>query len=269
MKLFNCVFLVSAPLSYAFVGQINDRHFSILLKSSSSPSFEAKRANILNRGESFFELDKTDGTIEFGSTARLVTTLEKNPAAKSVISKWLSKEDRVAASIWDPNLIQSHGDKRYTLEVQSVKFVTISLAPKVTVSMWTERRNSHEEDDILFRIESISFDPNIQLLLLPGMPSTSTTITAQDLGIHIEVVGELGVSKEGTGLSGTIGFKTQGTLPKLMRVLPESILQNAVDGINKQIVNFAISNFQRGATMEYSKYRKEVIAEYELRKRQR
>ena len=44
-------------------------------------------------------------------------------------------------------------------------------------------------------------------------------------------------------------------------------LKSAVEMINKQIVTFAVANFQRGATTEYGKYRSEVLAEYEKRKK--
>ncbi len=192
----------------------------------------------------------------------------------------------MAASIWDPTLMQPHGNNLYTLELMTVQFITITLAPRVVVSMWTEKKNKkkntasskssssyvnmthvadnkEEEVDYIFKIESISFDPNIKLLSLPGMPAE---VTAQDLGIHIGVVGELGISKEGTGLFGALGFKTRGTLPTFIRVLPKSVLQGAVEAINQQIVTFAISNFQRGAAIEYGKYRREILAEYESRK---
>jgi hypothetical protein len=179
-------------------------------------------------------------------------------------------------------MMQNLGNNLYTLELMTVQFVTITLAPKVVVSMWTEEKlekieatsssaeavankENAEEVEYIFKIESVSFDPNIKILSLPGMPAE---VSAQDLGINIGVVGELGVSEEGTGLFGAIGFKTKGTLPPLMRLLPKSVLQGAVEIINKQIVTFAISNFQRGATTEYGKYRSEVLAEYERRKKQ-
>jgi hypothetical protein len=249
---------------------------SITVTSPGTKStFEEKREEILNRGEAFFQLNLQDGSIEFGSTARLVTTLEKNPLAKPVINQWLAKEHRVATSLWDPAMMQNLGNNLYTLELMAVQFVTITLAPKVVVSMWTEatspsaeavaNEENAEEVQYIFKIESVSFDPNIKILSLPGMPAE---VSAQDLGIHIGVVGELGVSEEGTGLFGAIGFKTKGTLPPLMRLLPKSVLQGAVEMINKQIVTFAISNFQRGATAEYGKYRSEVLAEYARRKKQ-
>lgn len=292
------LFFLFPATSVAFLSQPRNCHLCCPTKinapalflgkesSTTSPgtksTFEEKREEILNRGETFFQLNSQDGSIEFGSTARLVTTLEKNPLAKPVINQWLAKEHRVATSLWDPTMMQNLGNNLYTLELMTVQFVTITLAPKVVVSMWTEERvkkiqtvsssgeavakmEGAEEVEYIFKIESISFDPNIKLLSVPGMPAE---VSAQDLGIHIGVVGELGVSEEGTGLLGAIGFKTKGTLPPLMRLLPKSVLQGAVEMINKQIVTFAIANFQKGATTEYGKYRSEVLAEYDRRKKQ-
>ena len=251
------------PIKKPTFTKLNVRLFSSVPKTSST--FEAKRAKILNRpnGE-HFELDVLDGSIEFGSTATLVTTLESSPRAAPVIENWLSKEQLVAASIWDEKLMQRLGDNVYRLELMTLQFVTISLAPRVDVLMWTEKSTASKYDGSyasIFKIESISFDPNIKIL--PGIG-----LTASSLGIQIEVAGELGLSEDGKGLSGAVGFTSRGILPAFMRILPRSILRGAVDLINRKVVNFAVQCFQKGAATEYGQYRKKIMAEYERQRQQ-
>ena len=102
-------------------------------------------------------------------------------------------------------------------------------------------------DHPVFSLQSVNFDPNIQVL--PGL-----RISADSLGIIIEVVGELRPTKDGKGVVGDIAFQTSGELPPPMRLLPEPALKAASDTINKTIVNFAIQSFQKGATAKYREF---------------
>lgn len=229
-----------------------------------SATFDEKRTRILERPQGeFFELNSEDGTVQFGSVATLVTTLESNPKASDVIAKWLINDDRVASSIWDRSMMKDLGDSVYRLELMSLQFVTIKLAPTVDVRMWSERPGEGEatlSTSPLFKIDSIAFDPNIKIL--PGVG-----VTAESLGIQIDVVGELGLAADGTGLSGSLGFAAGGKLPRPLQILPTSVIKNAVDTINQQIVRFAVKNFEAGVIKEYGKYRQEVIKKFEENKR--
>ena len=219
----------------------------------SSAEYASKnRDKILKRSGPHFELNRFSGRVEFGSTADLVTTLDN--ASLATISEWLSDEKRVAMSIWDEKLTTDLGDNIYRLELMTLQFITIQLAPQVDNRMWTETETEKDGTGTgtgtgasgipVFKIQSIDFDPKIQLL--PGL-----NIPASQLGIDIEVVGELRPSANGTGLQGKIGFVTSGNLTPPMRLLPVPALKVAANVMCKTITDFAIVSFQKGVRAKY------------------
>jgi hypothetical protein len=175
------------------------------------------------------------GKIEFGSSNRINTYLDGSDEVS--VRRWLSNDEQIAMSIWDPKLIKVVEPKVYRLKLMTLMFVTIQLAPHVDVKMWTDEKGS-------FNLESVAFDPNIQIL--PGIG-----VSADSLGISIDVVGELMPSADGKGVDGKIGFVTSGELPPPMRLLPEQVLKSSLSTINKTIANFAISSFQDGAREKF------------------
>lgn len=193
---------------------------------------ERERQIILGRVGEHFELDRMRGKIEFGSSSRIQTTL--NGADEASVKRWLSDDKQIAMSIWDPKLIMEVEPMVYRLKLMTLMFVTIQLAPHVDVRMYGE------EQDSVFKLESVAFDPNIQIL--PGVG-----VSAEQLGIVIDVVGELYPTKDGKGVDGKIGFVTKGELPPPMRLLPEQVLKSSLSTINRTITNFAINSFQKGA----------------------
>lgn len=215
--------------------------------SSSAPTLtpqqQERRTILLNRNGPYFKLDRFSGRVEFGSTANLVTQLSQTPN-KELISGWLSDERRVALSIWDPQLITELGKSVYQLQVMQLQFVTITLAPTVDVKMWTTVDSS---DLPSFSLQSISFDPNLQIL--PGIG-----VNADSLGIVIEVVGDLRPTQDGMGVTGKIAFESGGELPPPMRLLPEPALKAASDTICDTVTQFAIQSFQQGAIAKYKEY---------------
>lgn len=224
--------------------------FSTSPLSASSSSYESKnRDSILRREGTYFKLNRFSGRVEFGSTAKLVTSLvEKGDVAS--IQLWLSDEKRVATSIWDENLITDLGNSMYRLKLMQLQFITISLAPEVDTRMWTEQCDNASKDsmDPIFKLQSIGFDPKIQLA--PGL-----NIPASSLGIVIEVVGELKADRNGKGLEGKIGFVSGGDLPPPLRLLPEPALKAASDAICKTVSDFAIQSFQMGARKKFREFR--------------
>lgn len=236
--------------------RIEMRHQERLLSFSTSPlsasssSYESKnRDSILRREGTYFKLNRFSGRVEFGSTAKLVTSLvEKGDVAS--IQLWLSDEKRVATSIWDENLITDLGNSMYRLKLMQLQFITISLAPEVDTRMWTEQCDNASKDsmDPIFKLQSIGFDPKIQLA--PGL-----NIPASSLGIVIEVVGELKADRNGKGLEGKIGFVSGGDLPPPLRLLPEPALKAASDAICKTVSDFAIQSFQMGARKKFREFR--------------
>ena len=143
-------------------------------------------------------------------------------------------------SIWDPKLISKLDPQVYRLKLMTLMFVTIQLSPHVDVRMWTGEGGS-------FNLESVAFDPNIQIL--PGVG-----VSANSLGITIDVVGELYPLKDGGGVDGKIGFVTSGKLPPPMRLLPESVSKSSLSTINRTISNFAASSFQSGAKSKFNQF---------------
>merc|ERR1712157_67620 len=103
----------------------------------------------------------------------------------------------------------------------------------------------------VFYLQSIDFDPNIQLV--PGL-----NIDSKTLSIDIKVVGSMEVSSNGKGVTGKIGFVSSGYLPPPLRLLPDSALKSATSLINMTVKNFAVKSFQRGAKLEYQKFIKEM-----------
>lgn len=206
------------------------------------------RSSMSKRGDgNHFQLERFRGNISFGYTTDLITTLpvSDSPSPQSSVTRWLSDAERVAFAIWDENLMKDLGNQMYRLQLITLQFVTIKLNPEVDVLMWTEKEN---EEDLVFLIESEDFNPNVQLL--PGVK-----FSAESLGIQIDVAGELRVSKDGRGLTGKIGFITSGVLPPPLRILPERALSSAAGIINRQIADFAVKSFQKGAVKEYSKFK--------------
>lgn len=201
------------------------------------------RDTILKRNGAHFKLNRFSGKVEFGSTATLITKFDNaDPVA---ISDWLSDERRVALSIWDEKLMKDLGKSTYQLQMMTLQFVTIQLAPSVDTRMWIDKDS---RDGLpVFKLQSVDFDPNIELL--PGL-----NIPAESLGIQIEVVGELKPSKDGRGVEGRIGFVSGGDLPPPMRLLPEPALKSASDVICKTVSDFAIASFQKGARAKYQEF---------------
>lgn len=222
---------------------ITSRKSPSLAAYSSSSSSSKNREKILQRNGGHFELNRFSGRVEFGSTVNLVTNLEN--ADMVTVSDWLSDEKRVALSIWDEKLIEDRGNNVYRLQLMTLQFVTIQLSPRVDNRMWTEIDQSGVP---VFKLQSIGFDPNIQVL--PGV-----NIPASALGIDIEVVGELRPSRDGKGVEGKIGFVSSGNLTPPLRLLPEPALKTASNVICKTISDFAIQSFQKGARLKYREYR--------------
>jgi len=207
------------------------------------PWSERERQTILSRNGEHFKLDRMRGNIEFGSSSRIQTILDG--ADEAAVKRWLSDDKQIAMSIWDPKLIKEVEPKVYRLKLMTLMFVTIQLSPHVDVRMYEEGEGA------MFKLESVAFDPNIQIL--PGVG-----VSADKLGILIDVVGELYPSRDGKGVDGKIGFVTKGELPPPMRLLPEQALKSSLSTINRTITNFAISNFQRGAR---DKFREFILSE--------
>ena len=217
--------------------------FAARSSSNKRKSWTSKeRDAILSRNGEYFELNRMNGDISFGSSSRIQTTLDG--ADISTVRKWLSADEQIAMSIWDEKLITKLEPKVYRLKLMTLMFVTIQLAPHVDVNMYTDDEKGS------FNIESVAFDPNIQIL--PGVG-----VSADSLGILIDVVGELYPSKDGKGVDGKIGFVTSGNLPPPMRLLPEPALKGSLSTINRTITNFAVSSFQSGARAKFREFMKE------------
>lgn len=212
--------------------------------SSSLNNNEARRKELLMRRGPYFKLD--GNKIEFGATANLVTTLCENnePPDLSSIVSWLQDERSMALSIWDEQLTQELGNHIYRLQVMTLQFVTLQVAPTVDMHMKTQYT---PQGMPVFALHSVAFDPNVQLL--PGMK-----MNAESLGIVIEVAGQLRPTQDGTGVVGAIAFQTTGKLPLPLRLVPQTVLKKASDTINETVVNFAIKSFQKGTRANYKAF---------------
>ena len=223
------------------------RSFSVGPLYATESEIPTRRRVLLSRDGPYFDVNKKSGRIEFGSTANLVTTLNHDRPDFDLIADWLSDERGLALSIWDESMLREVEPSIYQLQTMNLQFVTIQLAPTVDMKMQT-RYIKDDPKQPIFLLQSVGFDPNIQLL--PGI-----TMSAEELGIVIDVSGELRPTKDGTGVTGKISFATCGNLPPPLRLVPDSALKAATDGINKVIVDFAVQNFGKGARKNYDEFR--------------
>lgn len=208
-----------------------------------TPAQESRRRELLGRQGPYFQMNRFQGAVEFGSSTKLTTQLVDTQPNPQGIAEWLSDGKGLALSIWEEGMMTDLGNSLYRLQTMKLQFVTIQLAPSVDVQMWTSLDNGEP----VFSLQSVDFDPNIQVL--PGVG-----IKASTLGIQIDVVGELRPTQDGRGVEGSISFATQGNLPPPLRVLPEGPLRLASQTINETIVSFAVQSFQKGAIRKYQEY---------------
>jgi hypothetical protein len=220
----------------------------------------ARRQELLSRNGPYFKWNRRTGDIGFGATAQLATQLQnlesdsdsERPNRPDDVAKWLSDSDGrgLALSLWDPDLITDLGNSVYRLQTTELTFITIKLSPSVDVQMWTTTQAEDGKTQPVFSIQSIDYNPNIQLLPGLGVP-------AEALGVTIEVVGDLRPSEDGTGVIGTISFQSSANLSLPMQLLPEAVLKGATQAVNKIILNFAVSNFQKGAVAKYQEFQQQ------------
>lgn len=242
---------VSDAFSFSPISNFRQIHSttSTALRSSSS-SVDARRRTLLSRRGPHFDLNRRTGQIEFGATARLTTqlltetTIDDEMTIQKDIDAWLQEEDSFATSIWRKDLMQDLGNNVYRLQVLELNFVSLQLAPWVDLRMKTV---SDKNGNPVFTLQSVGFEPNVKL-------GKNMQISAQQLGIVIEVAGQLRRGKEGASVSGSIAFQTTGNLPPPLRILPNGVLQAASDSINDTIVQFAIQSFESGARENFQQY---------------
>jgi Protein of unknown function (DUF1997) len=172
--------------------------------------------------------------------------LESTPDNAGDIEAWLSDGRGIAQSIWDEKMTTDKGNNVYRLQVMTVQFVTLQLAPWVDVEM---KSSIDDAGQPVFTVQSINFDPNIQVL--PGVK-----LSADAFQIKIDVAGELRRSRDGQGVTGKIAFATRGILSRPLRLVPEPVLKATTETINRTIVNFAIRSFEGGATRQYGAYQR-------------
>jgi hypothetical protein len=226
---------------------------SSALAVSGSPIPDHRRKTLLSRDGPYFQLDRVSGNIEFGATANLVTQLDVEPNEDG-ISTWLRDQRGMALSIWDD--VKEQGNDVYRLQIMTLKFITIELSPWVDVQMKTLTAQSKTDPSRqfpIFRLQSVDFEPNLQVL--PGL-----RVTAKSLGMVIQVVGEMRPTVDGKGVTGKISFAVSGKLPAPLSLLPESALKAATVSINKTVVDYAIRSFQKGSKANYEEFRQKQQA---------
>jgi hypothetical protein len=223
-----------------------------------TPEQKARRKELLKREGTHFQLDKRSGVIEFGAAANLVTTLEKpdddDIPNDSFIEEWLLDGRGLALSIWDEGLMTELPDSVYRLKTMPLQFVTLNIQPSVDMLMWTQQSGRNTAGRVLppiFKLQSQNFDVRVNTGL--------SKLTAEELGIYVEVVGDLRPTSDRTGVTGKICFQTRGELPPPLRLVPDQILKLAADTINETITKFAVASFQKGAIEQYNQYKQNKL----------
>jgi len=250
--IFVCVLQIGSTFSFVehqSRKKANSRLHRTSLHSISGQITPSVREAILKRNGRFFKLDRFSGKVQFGTTINLSTRLPTPDSLrhKAPINQWLASPKEVALSIWEKSMISElkSSPDSYRLELMTLQFVTIQLAPTVDTRMWTEMSSSDQSP--LFKLQSFQFDPNIQIFPGVGIPS-------KDLGIEITVVGELRPNIDQSGVIGKIGFVSGGILPPPLRLLPDFVLEAAAETISQTTANFAVNNFQQGAPSRYREF---------------
>lgn len=251
--------ITSTALSSSPTSSSSTAKKSATSSASAASEIQKRRKSLLSHNGPYFQLDSSTGNIEFGTTINLVTTLEDEtvPDTKDesqLVLEWLSDEKRVATSIWDETLIEEKGNSIYQLKVMKLQFVSLQLQPSVDVKMWTAIRPS--DGAPVFYLQSVGYDPNVQVMAMTIDAETARKV----LNIRIEVVGQLAPDFQG-GVTGKIAFRTSGTLPPPLRLLPESILKAASESIHDTIAQFAIQSFQTGAREKFRDFRSNASRE--------
>lgn len=219
-----------------------------------------RRKELLTRKGPYFKLNKQSGKIEFGATANLLTQLEPDDEPNfELICDWLRDEKGLALSIWDESMTTDKGNSVYRLSVMPLQFVTLKVNPWVDMEMKTLMGKSNGKP--IFCLQSINFDPNIELL--PGVKFDS-----KSLNIIIEVAGQLKPTNDGKGVIGAIAFQTTGTLSPPLRLLPDAALQAASDTINDTVVQFAVKSFQKGAKAKYKEAKQGLLLKQQQQQQQ-
>ncbi|GKZ00118.1 hypothetical protein MPSEU_000965900 [Mayamaea pseudoterrestris] len=212
-----------------------------------TPVSENRRRELLSRKGPYFKLDKSTGHIEFGATANLQTLLVERDD-RHTIRHWLNDTVGLARSIWDPKLLSQIDRHIFRLQVMTLQFFTIQLSPTVDVEMKT--LVSRVTGDPIFSLQSVDYNPNVQVLGLPGL-----TVTPASLNVSIQVFGQMKPSSNGRGVFGAIAFATKGVLPLPLRLLPEPTIRAASNVVNQAVVNFAVTSFQTGAKQNFDEFR--------------
>mmetsp|Transcript_55385 Transcript_55385/g.60006 ORF Transcript_55385/g.60006 Transcript_55385/m.60006 type:complete len:340 (+) Transcript_55385:167-1186(+) len=233
---------------------------------------------LIKREGPSFKLDRFTGRIEFGIATKLVTDLSKQQTTRTVTVNKASIEDWLTSgsgggtgfvvSIWDEALLEDLGNNTYRLQTMPLQFVTLQLQPSVDVKMWTQpagKNRAGRQLPPIFKLQSMAFDTNVRWLPpgigvgIGGGTSTSSSLSSEAaaaLGILVEVAGDLRPTTDGTGVTGTISFQTQGVLPPPLRIVPEAVLQVAAETINTTILQFAVASFEKGVIEKYKEFMK-------------
>ena len=211
---------------------------------------KSKRRELLsetNEPGNFFSFDRSSGRVSFGSTVVLSTQLTSTKGQVKKIEQFVKDLKPLSASIWDPSLLKDLGGSVFEVQTMNLQFVSIKLAPTVTMYLWTQDGDEKYPSVPVFKIQSIDFDPNISIL--PGVG-----VTAESLGLEICVVGELRPSRNGQGVTGTVSFETSGRLQPPLNLLPKAALEQAANSISTTISQFASQNFQTNCVQQYRQF---------------
>jgi len=211
---------------------------------SLDPAFQKR---VLTNTGDIFTLSPT-GAIEFGNTLSLSTPLLSSPDP-SLLNSFISDPARVMASLWDPKLKTELSPTSFTLKLLSIDFISFSLAPSVTVAVSTSTTSSGAT---IFRMHSTSFEPNISLL--PNLK-----ITADQLNLAIDLVGQLRVARDGKSIVGGMGYVVSGTLIGPTKFIPKTLLSSASSAINKRTTTDARSSFESGVRKQLAIFKKEEL----------
>jgi hypothetical protein len=216
---------------------ISNHRGHALFSSSASAAAAAEEGD-------YWRKTNESGDFEFGSTAQLTNKLDSlevdaAESRRNIIS-FLSSPSDVCAAMWQEGMIEQLSEDTWRLQLVALNFITLKIEPSVDVRL-------SSTPDGQFKLSSIAYDPKVM--------NRGKIITSDAMKIKIDISGTLGITEDGRGVQGVMGFAGSGNYPSPFKYMPQRILSKAGMIINKSIVAFAMKNFNIGAPREYAKYK--------------
>ena len=182
--------------------------------------------------------------VSFGSVQKVSVPLAG--ASTAELQEYLTP-DTVATAMWDPRRVKRlDDDGRYQLRMERLSFVMLEIDTAVSVRV----AKDGETGDITLTSEDFSLEAK----------SPAGRLNTAQLGIKVNVAGQLQILNGGTAVGGKVGFETEGDLPPLMLFTPQPVVAAAMGGMNRAVMGLVVGEFERGFRNDFAAWRRRMAA---------